>query len=389
MAMRMSGRGASQVASKARKLSNFGKCWEVGDKGIVFYPIFWDEENGRAELLVSAAWGYRVNSMDALGLKATFIPSNADINDDGVPVEPDITAQFSKLAPAFVAGEKAAAEAKLYAKDWPTTQAQRTALESLEKMYDTKNNPDAKRPVISKLCYLITTECIYVPLKDEKPDWDNARLVAQSLSTTKLNKLCTILDEPMYGINKDSPYLEVQYNFTAADGKKSTAGKNDPIGLAEGQTLESRFPDDIGKLKEFTAQLPTDSETIKNHNYSFMHIPEATLRSTFQAYCITYSDNLDAVPEDFKESVVKQAAFIDEIALTKSLKNAELIQAVQEKLAELAANAPTHLNTNDPVPHAGMDPVPTAPAMPSKAPTISELMAGTNLASDDLADTEL
>ena len=386
MAMRMSARGAAKVASKARKLSNFGKCWNVGDKGIVLYPIYWDDETESVELLVSAEWGYRVNSMDKLGIKATFIPSNAEINEDGVPVVPDITSQFSKIAPAFIAGEKAAAELKLEQKSWPSAAAQKAAMESLEKEYDTKNNPDAKKAVIGKLCYLITTECIYIPMKDDKPDWENARLVAQSLSSAKLNKLCTIIGDKMYGIGKDNKYLEVQYNFTAADGKKSTAGKNDPVGISAGMHLSERFPDDVSKLNALADQLPTDSDVIKNHNYSFMHFPEAQLKSVFQAYCVLNSENLDSVPEDWQDTVVKSAKFIDELSFTNNISNESLRKSILERLEEENADAPTLLTQNDPVPSVAE---PTAPTAPSKAPTLNDLLNGTDLGADDLADTTL
>lgn len=389
MAMRMSARGAAKVASKARKLSNFGKCWEVGDKGIVLYPIYWDDETQRMELLVCSEWGYRVNDMDSLGIKATFIPSNAEINDDGVPVVPDIASQFSKLAPAFIAGEKAAEERKLEQKAWPTASAQKTAMENLEKLYDTKNNPNAKKAVIGKLCLLITTECVYIPIKNEKPDWDNARLVAQSLSSSKINKLMSIMDDKMYNINKETPYLEVQYNFTAADGNKSTAGKNDPVGLTGDYLLENRFPDDVAKLNNLATQLPQDSDIIKNHNYSYLHFPEAQLKSIFQAYCITKSENLDTVPEDWEDTVVNSSKFMDELSLVKALNNADLKQKITDRLAEEVGAAPTLLTPNDTVPTPGVDAEESVPAANGAAPKVQDLMGNPNFGGDELSDVAL
>lgn len=376
--MRVSARGAMKVQSKRKKLQNFGKKWDVGDKGIVFYPVFWDDEAERLELLVASVWGYKVNDMKELGIKTSFIPSNAPLGEDGTPVGQDITAQFSRLAPAFIAGEKEAKSKQLEAKNWPTMAAQKTAMEKLEAEYDAKNNMKARKAVIGKLTLLITTECIYVPMKNDQPDWENAQLVAQTLSNAKITKLCTIMEDSQYGMNKDSKFLEVQYNFTAADGLKATAGKNDPTGVTEAFALRNRFPDAAGKLEELLSQLPADSEIIGNHNYSYAKQDEATLRSLFQAYAIMNSESLDTVPENQEESVIRSAALIDSLQILKSMKNVELRDKITAKLAEEAGAEGATSASND------VAPVSTAA---NGAPTAASLIGNNSLADDDFADS--
>lgn len=372
--MRISARGAMKVSSKAKKLQNFGKKWDVGDKGIVLYPVYWDDETERLELLVAQVWGYKVNDMQALGIKTSFIPSNAPIGDDDMPVGQDITAQFSRLAPAFIAGEKAAKMQQIEAKNWPTAAAQKAAMEKLEADYDTKNNMKARKPVVGKLMLLITTECIYIPMKNDVPDWDNAQLVAQTLSSTKISKLLALIDDPQYAMTKDSRYLEVQYNFTAADGLKSTAGKNDPTGITEAFALRNRFPDSVSKLEDLITQLPTDSDIIANHNYSYAKQDEASLKSLFQAYSIMNCESLDTVPEDYETSVVKSAEVIDKLQILSSLTNVALKEKISAELAE-SANAPTPA------------PVPTEVPVSTGAPTAAELLNKPALADDEFSDT--
>ena len=386
MGMKVSARGAQKVSSKVRKLKNFGNAWDVGDKVICLYPVYYDEDTDQVELLVGMEWGYKVNDMQALGLKASFIPSNAEINEDGVPVVPDITSQFSRLAPAFIAGEKAAKERAIEAKPWPSSAAQKQALEKLADQYDTKNNPDARKPVIARLSLLITTECVVVPLKDDKPDWDKANVFAQTLSNTKIKKLLAIMEDAQYGVNKDSTYVEVQYNFVAADGKKSTAGRNDPIGVTDQFALRNRFVSDVDKRKllELVTQLPEDSDVIRNHNYAYRHIDEAKLRSVFQSYAISESGNLDTVPEDQENMVIKSAQLIKDLSILSALANAELKQKVTDELAKITESKPVAETMQEPADDSL--PVPPPVTMPTSAPSIMDLMNNPARADDALSD---
>ena len=382
MAMRMSARGAVKVASKAKKLRNLSKAWEVGDKAIVLYPIYFDAETGEKELLVAAEWGYTVNDFKGLGLNATFIPSNAEIGDDGTPVAPDVTAQFARLAPAFIAGEKEAKTEALIKKPWPTTAAQKQAMTELEHQYDTKNNPSAKKPVVSRLQMHISTEVVYIPMKDEKPDWDKAAVYSQKMTADRIDKLYKIIKDKMYDVKDTDTYLEVQYDFVAADNNKSTAGRAAPVGLTPEYKMVNRFPDDINKLEALVSQLPTDSDIIKNHNYSYKKFSEAQLKAAFSQYSIMNCESLDTVPADYTDNVVNSAKLIKELSLFSALKNEELKEAITEQLnsvEEEAANgngAPTFQEL-------------TNPTNATDNATASALVNNPAFADEDLSDVDL
>lgn len=361
MAMRMSARGAVSVASKAKKLRNFGKAWNVGDKGIVLYPLFYNDATNDIDLLVAAVWGYKVNDMNAIGLKASFIPSNAQIDENGEPVTPDVTSQFSKIASAFVAGEKEGKTRQLEGKTWPSQQALKSALENLNKEFDAKNNPKAKKAVISRLQLYISTEVVYIPLdKENKPMWDEAGVYSQALSNERINKLYAIINDPKFGINKDSKYLEVQYDFIAADGQKSTAGKCQPVGQPIEYLLKSRYPDAASKFDQLAAMLPDNSDIIMNHNYSYRKISESSLRSAFSTYAITNGEFLDTLPEDMKETVIKSSQIIQELSILPTMKDADLKASIE---AELSKNAPVAA----PI-------MASTPAVENGAPNIQDLM---------------
>lgn len=346
MAMRLTGRGAMKVASKARKLQNFGKAWKVGDKGIVLYPIFKDPATGLTELLVACVWGYRVNDVKTLGVGASFIPSTVEISDDGKPVTPDLPYQFSFLASAFITGEKNAREKALEAKPWPSNSAYKSALEALNAEYDTKNNTKARKPIISRLQLYISTECIYVPMVNDKPDWDNAQVYAQTLSNERIAKLMNLIDEPKFAVDANEGYLEVQYDFVAADNEKSTAGRVAPVGVTPEYRLKNRFPDDEARLNQLVSLLPKDSDIISNHNYSYSKVDMTKLKNALTNYSILNSENLDAVGKDDIESLARSADLIKELSIFEALKNDEIKTRITEELeknkSEIEAIAPNY-----------------------------------------------
>lgn len=372
-------------ASKAKKLQNFGKAWKVGDKGICFYPVTFDEETQSPDLLVAGEWGYSVNDMNELGIKASFIPSNAEIDNDGVPVVPDITSQFSRIANAFIEGEKQRELDKLSSKQWPNEAALKAAIAKVEAQYD-KQNLKAKKPVISRLKLLITTECVYVPMENDIPQWDKARLYAQSLSTDRIDKIRAIIKDQMFGVTKDSKWVEVQYNFVASDNEKSTAGKVAPAGITPEYSLFARFPDSEAQLKAALSQLPEDSDIIMHHNYSYRHVDESVLKRAFSSYAIMNSDTLGFLPEDTGDAVVKSAALIRDLEVLNSIPAGELHDRLEAKIAELDAVAPT----------AAPKPMPATEApLNAAAPTVGELLKNPLLAdaddatNADIADVDL
>lgn len=378
--MKLTASAMVKQASKAKKLQNFGKAWKVGDKGICFYPVTFDEESGSPDLLVAGEWGYSVNDMTELGIKASFIPSNAEIDNDGVPVIPDITSQFARIANAFLEGEKEQEIAKLKAKTWPNEASLQAAMAKVTAQYD-KQNLKGKKPVISRLKLLITTECVYVPLENDKPQWDKARLYAQSLSTDRIDKIRAIIKDKMYGVTNDSKWVEVQYNFVASDNEKSTAGKVAPAGITPEYSLFARFPESESQLKAILGQLPEDSDIIMHHNYSYRHIDETVLKRAFSSYAITKSEALDFLPEDTEEAVIKSARLIRDLEIVGSLQPGAFKGKIEAKLAELDALEPEVKPAVKPADEASLN---------KAAPSVETLLHNPLLAdADDAAKADL
>lgn len=369
--MRTSARGLVKTASKAKKLQNFGKAWQVGDKGIAFYPIYKNEETGEMELLAAGAWGYRVNDMKALGLKASFIPSLSEIDENGRPVVQDIVSQFSRLAPVFIAGEKESRVRVLESKNWPNQAALKSALEKLDAEYDTANSLEAKRAVIGRLSLYISTEVLYVPIVNDVPQWQNARVYSQTLSNERISKLMAIIDDKQYGVQETDTCVEVQYDFIASDNKKATAGKAAPVGVTDAYKLKNRFPDKAEDLKRLIAELPDSTEVIENHNYSFNRISEADLKRAFTSYALFNSQYLDTIPEDREEQAVACAQIISDLEIMDSLSNQEFKDKLLEQLKDSES-------VTQPVIQQMQDSVP----MPTEAPTLQGLMNNPNRASE-------
>ena len=383
MGMRLSAREAQRISSKARKLQNFGRAWNVGDKGIVLYPIFKDEETGVVDLLVSKVWGYKVNDVKALGVGASFIPSTVEIDDNGKPVTPDLPYQFSFLAGSFVAGEKNARIAAIDAKPWPSNSAYKAALDALNDEYDVKNNPKARKPIISRLQLYISTEVVYIPIVNEKPDWDNAGLYAYALSKDRITKLLAILDDPQYAVDVNEGYMEIQYNFVAADNEKSTAGRTAPIGVVPEYRLKNRFPDDVKKLAERVSMLPEDSDIIANHNYSYSKVDPIKLKNALSNYSMMNSECLDSVAEDEYGSLMKSAALIKELSVFNALKNDKLKDELDKAIAE-AGPTIADIAPNYAAAQAAVD-----PSVPPTIQALSNPALASDSDIDDLNDVSL
>ena len=75
-----------KLSSSLQKCKNFGKAWEVGDQGTVFYPFkWWPDESlpsgGTFEPHMSANFGHPVSDMKVLG--TTFLRSLSRIDENG------------------------------------------------------------------------------------------------------------------------------------------------------------------------------------------------------------------------------------------------------------------------------------------------------------------
>ncbi|MDR1523247.1 MAG: hypothetical protein LBS29_04785 [Endomicrobium sp.] len=317
--MRLTASGAMKQREDSMKLTAFGKMWKVGDQGTVFYPVTQNEETGKLDLLVAAIWGHQVD-MNQLGIKVTFIPTHSVINERGEPLTPDITFQFSRIAKLFLEGEKEQRKAVVSAKDgWDKMprSAYIQAIETIEHEYDTKNNMKAKRPAIGMLSLLITTECLYVPVENDVPQPDKARLVTQSLSNDRITKLLTLINSNVYAPNLDKGenWLEVTYTFTSARQDKGEAGRAEPIGTAPEYRMSSRFPEAFDALRGRLLGLPKDSSTIEHRNYSYREVPESQIKQALSSFCVIHSDNLSYLTQEGEDILVRNADIVNDMRI--------------------------------------------------------------------------
>lgn len=367
MAMRMGASGAMQTRADAKTLGGFGQMWEPGSQGTVFYPIFYNEETNSYDLLVGAIWGHSCSP--ELGLKAIFIPSLTDVDESGVPIgKPDVTYQFSRIAKSFIDGEKELKLQKIAEKPWPSKEAERQAIQGVEDEFDSQKNPKAKKPVIGKLSYLITTEVVYVPIENDIPQTDKARLVTQSLSDERIRKLLTILTSEKYKPAEGEEWLEVQFSFPA--GSKMQAGRTDPVGQVAEWRMKNKYPEQFKAIESLLQQLPKSYETISRRNYSYRKISETAILNALTTYSVMNAEFLEQLNEDMTEQLVKNAEIMDRLSITNSIKNEELRKKIQDELAEIHKEP-----MNEPK---------SAEPSFSDAPTIDDMLQTMNKANEEM-----
>lgn len=373
--MRMTGSGAMQTRADAKKLGGFGQMWEPGATGTVLYPIVKDETTGKFDLLVGGIWGHPADPKE-LGLKKIFIPSLTDMDESGEPIgTPDITYQFSRIAKLFIDGMKQKKIDGVMAKQWPNEASRKSALEAIDKEFDTQSNMKAKKPVVGKATFLITTECIYIPIENEQPQPDKARLVTQSLSDERIRKLIGLANNSKYSPDPDDTYLEVQYAFPAGD--KAQSGRTDPVGQVREYRLKTTYPDQWKAIESLIPTLPDKSETIARRNFSYRKSTPKEIKNALTTYAIMNSEYLDALSnEDDIEKLVKNADVMEELSLTSSIMNPELKSKITEALEELHKVIDATATEDEPQEE------PTF----GDAPTIEQMLANQHRASDELLE---
>ena len=209
--MRISARGCQKTRNDSKKLGMYSKQWSPGDTLRVFYPIYW--EDGQPEIAVGALWGHNVSDIKGLGLKTAFIPSLTEFRD-GVPVgKPDLTYQFSLIAPVFVAGAKLQEEANILSKKFPTEAARKEALKTIEEKYDSKNNMSAVKPIIGRAQYYISTEVVSFKFNNGIYDKESIALSSAPLSGQTIDRLYAILNDPKYRPAEGEERLEVEWKY--------------------------------------------------------------------------------------------------------------------------------------------------------------------------------
>lgn len=350
----------ARMSSSLRKCQNFGRAWDVGDQGTVYYPFKWwpDEAGGGTfEMHMSAYFGHKVSDMKVLG--TTFLRSMSAISLEGQVIgDGDLAYQFSRIAPLLINAQKEKELAEMNKKDWTVLgqTAYQTARDRIMDAYDTKKNMNAKRALIGKLDVLRLTEVVYVEMDSTKatPYFDGKGKgrtgnYIQTISEQRLQKLRTLANDVQMGILAQNPglqpepdkvyFLEVLYNFTSSNNSRTEAGKADPQGIAPSLTLVTRDPSCKAKLEELLQRIPNDPEGISAHAYNMAPMPEEVLMKKLQGYVF---DNTEAIPflsPDDKDRLVRNAKLLDYLRIALK-EDPELNDRMTEALGHPIGKAP-------------------------------------------------
>jgi hypothetical protein len=357
---------AMKTRDGMRKYKSFGSFWKPGNQATVLYPIYWDDD-GKPQLLVSSVFGHQID-MRNFGIKASFIPTHSEINEDGDVVKEDTLLKFSKIVKVYIDGEKQRRIDELQNNpDWDNLPkaAYEQALADIEKDYD-PNNLKAIKPAVGRFTMLITTEVIYIPMVNDElvTSQSEAGIATQTLSNSRINKLYSIMRNKRVNLTPNDKYLEVTYNFTG--NNKSEAGKAEPKEVMPEYRMSVRYPDAYRELEDLISKLPADSDVIKRHNYSYREVPETDIISAIQVYTLRYSKDLATLPEASQEILEKNAAIIKELRIPLKDTDPTLRARITGRNSEL--------------------PTPNIPTGIGQAPSISELMGSEFRADDTLAE---
>lgn len=378
--MRISARGCQKTRDDSKKLQMYSKQWSPGDTMRVFYPIFW--EDGRPEIAVGALWGHNVSDIKGLGLKTAFIPSQTDFVD-GMPVgKPDLTYQFSMIAPVFVAGAKLQEEKNIMAKNFPSESARKEALKTIEEKYDSKNNMSAVKPVIGKAQFYISTEVVAYKFNNGQYDPETITLSSAPLSGQTIERLYTILNDPKYRPAEGEEWLEVEWKYPVNTDKGQSAKAAAPAGL----TVEYRTPvqnaEFYKKVEERLASVATDGDSIVKR--ATRRVDPENVRKALMSYVFFHSEDLDAADEEGQDLVAKNASLIHELDAEAAFKNETLISKINEALkANKSATGPETSEVptlSDVLPVPESTPVTSAPVqqavpeIPTPTPVVQQVV---------------
>ena len=337
--MVLSARGAQKRKEDSKRLQMYSKQWLPGDTMRLFIPIF--QQDGVWEIAVGAVWGHKVNDFEGIGLKTTFIPSLTDFDENGDPIgAPDITYQFSRIAPAFIRGQKALEEKKLQEKKWPTEAARKEALQKLEYQYDTKNNMKAYKPAIGSVTYYISTEVLCLKFTNGVPVNDTMVIASLPLSSQRIDQLYTILQDSKYAPMEGDKFLEVEWKYPANPDKGQSAKASNPAGLTSEYRLVTAFPDTYKQLSSMMSLVATESESIQRR--ATKKVDESKIRGALTQYAIMNSESIDASGDESEEMLLRNAGLIHELKLDDAMSNVELVEKLK---AELANNTATQAET--------------------------------------------
>lgn len=327
----MSARAAQKTKNESRKLSMYSKQWLPGDTLRVFYPIFWAD--GRPELAVGAVWGHQVSDIKGLGLKTSFIPSTTGFDKDGQPIgQPDITYQFSLIARVFVDGQKAIEEAAIQKKNFPMEQLRKDALKEIEYKYDTKNNLQAVQPIIRRATYAISTEVVSVKIANGSPDPQTVAHTSCPLSNDLIDKLYALMDNERFRPNPEDKFFEVEWCYVVDPNKSVSGRKSAPAGLTAEYRMATQFPEAYKVVQGLMGGVSQDSETIVRR--ATRSVDPNKVRAAVTQYAFMHSEALDAATDEDVEILVRNAALMKDLTVMQALTNKEIVQKIDEALAE-------------------------------------------------------
>lgn len=388
--MRLGATEAQKTRVSSRKSGFFSKQWNPGDTARVLYPVF-RNDNGEWELLAGAKYGHQIDPEQISIEGKTFIPSLAECDADGEVVKPDLLMRFSKIAKAFLEGEKQIKLNELDSKTFTSKEQEFEVRKAILDKYDPKNtSADARKQCVRPRDMVIITECIYVPFASEVPVASEAALVTQPLSGERIASLIAILKDPQYpvyqvdGLPDDMGVLETSYAFPT--GARNTAGKTQPSGVSEAYLIKSKYPKEYNILASKLLTLPVDSEMITKRAWQFIKVPESRIRAALSNYCIIQSANLVALctsnNEDLLESVEKNLSVLDDLGALQSLTDPVFVNRMQEALAKFAEDKETNSDSTESSVESDEDIM----SKLSNAPTVQEMMEAGALVEEEFVE---
>lgn len=349
--MRISASGAEKTKQSARKLGSFGKFWTPGMTLHVAYPIFFDEENQRFELLVGAGWGYQLNGkFHNFPLKKIFWPYTGNVVN-GIPETPDLAFKFAPIASAIMRAEFEKKREALESNTQLDATSRRAAVNKLEKEYDVDEEDRIRiAPAVGRLRYEIVTECLAVQTivstvtGNTEFQLKTMRVVAQSLSGSKISAINAILAEHKDDIPKDAKHIWVQYQFGTQSDKKQ-AGKVTPTYVKFEDSLEALKlqPKDEIMVKSMLDSIADDSDIIANRNSMFIPGDERELQNAINTYFVLKQDVFNDLSAEstVNESITRVTKACMDLGLPITsptlLKEKELLEEADHDLA----SAPT------------------------------------------------
>ena len=355
-------RKARNVAQSRVGRRNFGKMWDSGDKGHVFYRVY-SELNPETEkyewdIMGVYIFGHRADPK-LVKLQHVFLPTTSEIDPEtGEPKEADILVRLSQLCKAMVWGEyaKLIHDADEQLSDEILDKAEYAArVAEIQKdfEYDAEKKIIKKRGAIGPLIQLTNTECVYV--KEDpttgKFDMTKAECVSQDLSTSRLDCLFDCLEEAeKLGmlVPGETQFLEIGYKF-GKKGDKKQDGNVDPFLIKVGDRIVDKFPELEPQLNSLCRQIPEDPELIKKHNNSFKPVPVEAIASAGQSFAkrqIPALNNLCQFGTDAdKEHLVKCAEIFT--AFNLKVKDDVMMEKIAKKAADIQRELEEELDAEE------------------------------------------